>query len=70
MESELYALNDRVNQIYFGCLLQDELIRQNALLQKELQVNIEAYQGDDRQWRGESIGSGKYGSGTAECPPK
>ena len=41
LESELYALNDRVNQIYFGCLLQDELIRQNALLQKELQVNIE-----------------------------
>ena len=30
-----------MNQIYFGCLLQDELIRQNALLQKELQVNIE-----------------------------
>lgn len=29
-----------------------------------------AYQGDDGQWRGESIGSGKYGSGTAECPPK
>lgn len=41
LESELYALNDRVNQLYFGCLLQDELIRQNALLQKELQVNIE-----------------------------
>lgn len=41
LESELYVLNDRVNQIYFGCLLQDELIRQNALLQKELQVNIE-----------------------------
>lgn len=44
LESELYALNDRVNQLYFGCLLQDELIRQNALLQKELQVNIERVQ--------------------------
>ena len=29
-----------------------------------------AYRGDDGEWRGESIGSGKYGSGTAECPPK
>ena len=41
LNSDLYILNDRVNQLYFGCLLQDELIRQNALLQKELQVNIE-----------------------------
>ena len=41
LNSDLYTLNDRVNQLYYGCLLQDELIRQNALLQKELQVNIE-----------------------------
>lgn len=41
LESDLYALNDRVNQLYFGCLLQDELIRQNNILQKELQVNID-----------------------------
>lgn len=41
LESNLYALNDRVNQLYFGCLLQDELIRQNHILQKELQVNID-----------------------------
>lgn len=41
LESELYALNDRVNQLYFGCLLQDELLRQNAILQKELQINID-----------------------------
>lgn len=40
LESDLYALNDRVNQLYFGCLLQDELLRQNKLLQQELQVNI------------------------------
>lgn len=41
LESDLYELNDRVNQLYFGCLLQDELIRQNGLLQKELQINID-----------------------------
>jgi outer membrane protein TolC len=41
LESDLYAVNERVNQLYFGCLLQDELLRQNALLQKELQVNID-----------------------------
>lgn len=41
LESDLYALNERVNQLYFGCLLQDELIRQNELLQKELQRNID-----------------------------
>lgn len=41
LESDLYVLNDRVNQLYFGCLLQEELIRQNTLLQKELQINID-----------------------------
>lgn len=41
LKSDLYTLNDRVNQLYFGCLLQDELIRQNGLLQKELQINID-----------------------------
>jgi outer membrane protein TolC len=41
LESDLYALNEKVNQLYFGCLLQDELISQNNLLQKELQVNID-----------------------------
>ena len=41
LKSDLYALNDRVNQLFFGCLLQDELIRQNGLLQKELQINID-----------------------------
>ena len=41
LESDLYALNDRVNQLYFGSLLQDELLLQNALLQKDLQVNID-----------------------------
>jgi outer membrane protein TolC len=41
LESDLYTLNEKVNQLYFGCLLQDELISQNNLLQKELQVNID-----------------------------
>jgi outer membrane protein TolC len=41
LDSDLYALNGRVNQLYFGCLLQDELLRRNGLLQKELQVNID-----------------------------
>lgn len=40
-DSDLYALRERVNQVYFGCLLQDELLRQNSLLQKELKVNID-----------------------------
>ncbi|GHV51262.1 transporter [Bacteroidia bacterium] len=40
VENELYTLYNRVNQLFFGCLLQDELLKQNALLQHELQVNI------------------------------
>jgi outer membrane protein TolC len=45
LESDLYALNERVNQLYFGCLLQDELIGQNSLLQKDLQVTIDRIAG-------------------------
>ncbi|MCD7916495.1 MAG: TolC family protein [Tannerellaceae bacterium] len=41
LNSDLYALNQRVNQVYFGSLLQDELLRQNELLQGELHVNID-----------------------------
>ncbi|OAV68249.1 Outer membrane efflux protein [Bacteroidales bacterium Barb4] len=41
MDSELYALNERVNRLFFGCLLQDELIRRNELLQKEWQINLD-----------------------------
>jgi len=40
LETDLYTLNERVNQLYFGSLLQDELLKQNDILQKELQVNI------------------------------
>jgi outer membrane protein TolC len=31
--------------LYFGCLLQDELLKQNVLLQKELQINIDRIKG-------------------------
>lgn len=41
LESDLYVLNDRVNRLYFGCLLQDEMLARNALLQKDLQLNLE-----------------------------
>jgi outer membrane protein TolC len=41
LESELYALKERVNQLYFGCLLQEDLLLQNRLLQKDLQINLE-----------------------------
>ena len=32
---DMYALNDRVNDLYFGILLLDEQIKQNTLLQDE-----------------------------------
>lgn len=35
----MYQLNDRVNQLYFSILLQDEQLRQNTLLQEELERN-------------------------------
>lgn len=43
---DLYALNDRVNQLYFGILLLKEQLLQNSILQDELLTNykrIEAY---------------------------
>lgn len=41
VETQLYALNDRINQLYFGILLHDALLKQNAILQKDLQINME-----------------------------
>ena len=41
LESELYSIKERINQLYFGCILQDDLLKQNRLLQKELQVNLD-----------------------------
>ena len=36
IEVDLYAIKDRVNQLFFGILTFNELIAQNDLLQKEL----------------------------------
>jgi len=41
LENDLYALRERVNQLFFGTLLIDEQLRQNDLLQKELQTNLD-----------------------------
>jgi len=41
LEVELYTIRDRVNQIYFGLLLINEQLQQNAILQDELQTNYE-----------------------------
>lgn len=41
LEVELYTINDRVNQLFFGILLLDEQIKQNELLQKELKRNYD-----------------------------
>ena len=39
LDVDMYAINDRVNQIFFGILLLDEQIKQNILLQDELKRN-------------------------------
>lgn len=41
LEVELYTINDRVNQLYFGILLLDEQLKQNDYLQKELKRNFD-----------------------------
>ena len=46
LDVDMYAINDRVNQLFFGILLIDEQIKQNLLLQDELKRNynqISAY---------------------------
>lgn len=40
LEADLYTLYDRVNQIYFGALLMDEQLKQNNLLQQDVQNGI------------------------------
>jgi outer membrane protein TolC len=37
LDVTLYALKDRINQLYFGILLINEQLKQNALLQKDIQ---------------------------------
>lgn len=46
VEVQIYALRDRVNQLFFGVLLLKEQLTQNTSLDKELQINydkIKAY---------------------------
>ncbi len=40
LEVQLYALYDRVNQLFFGALLMDDQLKQNDLLQQDLQNGI------------------------------
>ncbi|MDR1097583.1 MAG: TolC family protein [Tannerella sp.] len=39
VEAELYALHERINQLYFGLLILEEQLQQNGLLQELLQSN-------------------------------
>jgi len=39
LDVDMYAINDRINQLFFGILLLDEQIKQNILLQDELKRN-------------------------------
>ncbi|MGV3764403.1 TolC family protein [Parapedobacter sp.] len=41
LEVELYKINARVNQLYFGILLLDAQLAQNDLLQKDIQAGLE-----------------------------
>jgi outer membrane protein TolC len=41
LEVELYSINDRVNQVFFGILLFDAQVKQNKLYQEELQRNYD-----------------------------
>jgi outer membrane protein TolC len=41
LEVSLYAVNDRVNQLFFGILLCDAMTEQNQLFQNELQRNYD-----------------------------
>jgi Outer membrane protein len=41
LEVDLYVVRDRVNQLYFGCLLIEEQLKQNAVLESELKTNYD-----------------------------
>ena len=41
LEVQLYALYERVNQLFFGALLMEEQLNQNLLLQKDIRNGIE-----------------------------
>jgi outer membrane protein TolC len=40
---ELYALNERINKLFFGILLTEEQLKQNTIFQVELQTNYSRY---------------------------
>lgn len=44
VEVDLYNLKNRINQIYFNILYQDELLKQNELLIKDIQIGISKIQ--------------------------
>jgi outer membrane protein TolC len=44
VETQLYTLKDRVNQLYFGTLLISEQLKQNKLVQQDIQNSIERMQ--------------------------
>ncbi|WP_439585132.1 TolC family protein [Dyadobacter bucti] len=44
LEVELYKLNERINQIFFGILMLDEQIKQNALLKNDIELGISKIQ--------------------------
>lgn len=41
LETELYKIRDRINQLFFGTLLTDEQLVQNALTEKDIQTGID-----------------------------
>ena len=41
LEVDLFSLNERVNQLFFGILLLNEQMKQNEILQNELQTNLD-----------------------------
>ena len=41
LEVQLYELYDRINQLFFGALLEEEQLKQNDLLQQDLQNGID-----------------------------
>src|SRR5690606_9170842 len=44
LEVELYKLNERVNQLFFGILMLDEQLKQNELLKKDIDLGIRKVQ--------------------------
>ncbi|WP_291205941.1 TolC family protein [Dyadobacter sp.] len=44
LEIELYKLNERVNQLFFGVLMFDEQLKQNDLLKKDINLGIRKVQ--------------------------